>query len=681
MQICKQCRYSNTDGATFCNRCGGHLHGHKNPLIDRIIDKYRLKAKIGGGGFGMVYKAEHVTLSNPFAIKLLHPHLIHNEMMVERFRQEAVLLATLRHENIVQVIDFGNVEGIGFFLVMEWLEGKTFQQHLKEEGPPPVETLLQLFEQLLGAIQYAHNKGIIHRDLKPENLILIPGNHGRRTLKILDFGIARMMDSHEEKRLTETGIAVGTPRYMSPEQAAGDIHLVDHRTDLYACGVLLVELLTGKQLFSGTTNEILIHHMDTPAPLLREIAPDHPYPLELEEVVAKALAKEREARFQSADDFTNALFEAFNTDPTAVSREMYSPRASQYGQAIQQYQSDIPSPTNPIQQTPQPYPTNPPIPTPNSILPNTDPSAITRALPPSHPKQPHDSGGYVTGSQFLGEQQPQSVQIQTPNQNTSDKESSNVAKWMWATVGLMSGLMLVLLFFVLGSLKTTKTPKEQTNKLTVNIPSIPPENRLKTPLKIHNKIPKNPSLKPSTLDQTIPHTKQQNTGIFYTLFIIPETQDIQAFVNHKKLTGTPPWQVKLKKLKKLKIKFSKKGYVSEIFYWTAKKDQTIRPLLKKKSHKKYRKKRYKRVHKATKRRYKRSSYKKRLVSLTIRTIPSGAMILLDDVYKGKSPLRIRSPQGQRVKIFIKKKQYLSKWFYWKALKNKAKTIRLAEDIF
>ncbi len=689
MQICKQCQHTNADEATFCSRCGSHLKGQKNPLIDRIIDKYRLKEKIGGGGFGMVYRAEHVTLANPFAIKLLHPHLIHNDMMVQRFRQEAMLLATLRHENIVQVIDFGNVEGMGFYLVMEWLEGKTFQWHLKREGPPPLDKLLQIFEQLLDALQYAHDKGVVHRDLKPENLMLIPGNRGRRTLKILDFGIARMMDSREEKRLTETGIAVGTPRYMSPEQAAGDVHLIDHRTDLYACGVLLVELLTGKQLFSGSTNEILIHHMDTPAPSLRELAPNHNYPPDLEDVIAKALAKDREDRFQSADDFTNALFEAFSADPTAISQEIYSPRASQYTGSIQRYiQPEEPQVSTAVPRpAPQLAPTSPPLPPQSRHIPSADPSAITRTLSPNS-VQPHPEPSLSAQSQhFLGEQSQISSSSQLRSKSSSSSQpptqNSNLTRWMWVAVGLMSGLMLVLLFFVLASFNSD--PKRQQP-----VPPPTAENQLPLPPReIPHLQPQPPRL--PALPQPQFHSKPRSLALsFYNLIIIPETPELTVIIDGKKLLGSPPWQLKIPKNKTLQITFSKKGYITQVVEWTALQNQILRPSLKKKIHfkkrnsrrKLYRRKyrRYVRRKKSRHRRRRRYSSQK-TVLLTLKTVPTAAIILIDGVYRGKTPLKIRSRQGQRIKVFVKKKGYLSKWFYWSALKNQTKIIHLAEDIF
>ncbi|MCK6510035.1 serine/threonine protein kinase, partial [Myxococcota bacterium] len=291
MQPCPRCQEPNSPEATFCNRCGSHLRGAENPLIDRIIGKYRLKDKIGGGGFGSVYRAEHIDLPIPFAVKILHPHFAGNPLMVERFKREARLLAGLRHENIVQIIDFGHMPSLGSYLIMEWLEGKTFQWHIQRFGIPPRHILIQIFEQLLGALDFAHRHGIVHRDLKPENLILIEGSNDRRTLKILDFGVARILTQRDENApsLTETGLAVGTPRYMSPEQARGDIEEIDGRTDIYAAGVLLVELLTGRTLYGGTTNEILIQQIEAQPPSLQALAPQMYINPRLQAVVDRAL--------------------------------------------------------------------------------------------------------------------------------------------------------------------------------------------------------------------------------------------------------------------------------------------------------------------------------------------------------------------------------------------------------
>lgn len=273
-------------------------------LLGQRVGNYQLVNRIGGGGFGDVYRAEHVELGNPFAVKVLHPRFSADTEFVERFRHEAMVLAGLRHENVVQVVDFGEIESIGFYLVMEWIEGSTLHRYWRKKRVLPAGQVFALFSQLLDALELAHGRGVVHRDMKPENLMMTKGGRGRTIVKIVDFGIAKIVGQSAQG----SGLAIGTPYYMSPEQAAGQERLVDHRADIYACGVILTELLTGRRLFqTKDPKEILRQQIDTPPPTLLELNPKREYPRLLQAVVNRALAKRPSERYASASEFYDDL--------------------------------------------------------------------------------------------------------------------------------------------------------------------------------------------------------------------------------------------------------------------------------------------------------------------------------------------------------------------------------------
>ncbi len=315
---CSHCGHHNPENAKYCQECGAALSIKKkkfsDPLIGRRIGNHKLIRRIGVGGMGVVYLAEHVNLGKEYAIKFLHPQFASDEEVVERFRREARVMASIDHENIIRETDFGWLDGVGFYLIMEYLKGQTLKEVIRSEGALSFSRVQNLFRQFLDAMQEAHSNNIVHRDLKPENLFLIQ-RKGKELLKILDFGIARIAYDNENKQeFTVDGEVYGSPTYMSPEQAKGEIHKVDNRSDLYSVGIILVEALTGRPPFKGSTPaEVMLSHITTPPPTLAELRPDLTFSSELEAVVQKALAKEREDRFQSAEEFSEALEYAFET--------------------------------------------------------------------------------------------------------------------------------------------------------------------------------------------------------------------------------------------------------------------------------------------------------------------------------------------------------------------------------
>jgi serine/threonine-protein kinase len=262
--------------------------------------RYRLIEKLASGAMGVVYRGERVQLGRQVAVKFLHPWIATQRAFISRFENEAKAMSRLQHPHCVSVIDFG-VEGTPY-LVMDFVTGRTLRQVL-EGGRLEVGRALALARQLLAGLGHAHAQGIIHRDLKPENLILTDEPGLGEHLRILDFGLAKLRDGPA----MTAGLAVGTPSYMSPEQTGAE-GAIDARTDLYAVGVLLFEMLAGRKPFqSENIGELLLMHREQPPPLLRGVAPAAGLSAELEAVVGKALSKFAEDRYQTAGELVAAL--------------------------------------------------------------------------------------------------------------------------------------------------------------------------------------------------------------------------------------------------------------------------------------------------------------------------------------------------------------------------------------
>ncbi len=270
-----------------------------------IEDRYLLLGSLGEGGMGQVYRARHVLMDKPVAIKLLHAELAHIPDLTKRFEREARSSSRLSDPHCITVTDFGRTEDGQLYLVMELLEGESLATRIDEGGALEPTLAIEVARQMLMGLAHAHGQGVIHRDLKPENAMLV--KHGEQTdfVKILDFGIAKLAHGGSGESLTRSGVVFGTPKYLSPEQALGDE--VDHRSDLYAVGIILWEALTGEPPFTAeTAMETMSLHLTGDVPRLSEHGS---FPRGLQGVLDRALAKKPDERFQSAEEFLAALDE------------------------------------------------------------------------------------------------------------------------------------------------------------------------------------------------------------------------------------------------------------------------------------------------------------------------------------------------------------------------------------
>ena len=283
-----------------------------DPWLGRVLaNVYKVDAKIGEGGMGAVYRATHVNLGKQVAVKVLTDAIAQKRDAVERLRQEAIAASSIDHDNIVDVVSFDRYDDGSVFIVMELLRGESLAERMESlrlagRTLTFAETV-QIALQICDALGAAHERGIVHRDLKPENVFLAKKGE-RERVKVLDFGISKIKTAEAEQvRMTRTGQLVGTPLYMSPEQARGETD-IDRRVDVYALGVMLFEMLTGAPPFDGRNYfELLWKHGNEAPPSIRARCPEIACPPELDEAVQRALAKERTARFQDMGSLAEAL--------------------------------------------------------------------------------------------------------------------------------------------------------------------------------------------------------------------------------------------------------------------------------------------------------------------------------------------------------------------------------------
>jgi len=309
MKRCPACTNVCLPSQAFCSACGASLFEAAqivgDPYIGTVLGgRYRLVKKLGEGGMGAVYRAEVLEVGHTVAVKLLHDRFMGDETALKRFEREAQVASRLNHPNSIAILDFGTSASGASYLVMEYLKGVSLDGVLASE-PLSVGQSIRIIRQVLSVLEAAHAMSIVHRDLKPANIFLIDQGHGQNHVKVLDFGIARLR-REGGRRVTRTGMVCGTPEYMSPEQARG--FELDARSDLYAAGVVLYELLTGRRPFEGMSPaEVMSAQISDPpvAPSVR--APDRNIPPSLDAIVLWALSKAPEDRLPSAVEFLKVV--------------------------------------------------------------------------------------------------------------------------------------------------------------------------------------------------------------------------------------------------------------------------------------------------------------------------------------------------------------------------------------
>jgi serine/threonine-protein kinase len=291
------------------------------PAGTRLADRYVIRKLIGGGGMSQVYLAEHESIARRVAIKILHRERLGQPTVLERFAHEARASSTVQHENVVEVTDFGQTDDGRPFMVMEYLDGEDLGETLIREGPFSWGRARPILLQILAALQAAHDQGVVHRDIKPENVFRISRMGSDDYVKVLDFGIAKVIA--QEARTdnltspkTLTGHVLGTPAYMAPEQCIGEP--VDARTDLYAVGIIAYQMLTGRTPFEGDRKQVLRAQLYEPVPAMKDVDPSIEVGDKVEAVVRKALAKSPAQRYGSAFEFADALFEDIDLESSTL---------------------------------------------------------------------------------------------------------------------------------------------------------------------------------------------------------------------------------------------------------------------------------------------------------------------------------------------------------------------------
>jgi serine/threonine-protein kinase len=305
-KVCPQCGGEYETSDRFCPKDGSPLRPKSggDPLVGRVIaDRYLMLARLGEGGMGRVYLAEHVKMNRQCAIKVMNPSLVNDTESSQRFAREASNAARILHPNVAAVFDYGEADKI-VYLVMEYVDGESLSSILHKDGALDPRRAIDLARQVADGLHAAHELGIVHRDLKPDNVIVTRNRAGKEIAKVVDFGIAKAVNDSPQDALTKSGLVIGTPEYMSPEQLLGDP--VDARTDVYALGCILFQCLTGNAAFAADTREQMIRRrLHEPAPHIRDLIPA--LPARLDTLIVHMLARSPSDRVATAAEARDQL--------------------------------------------------------------------------------------------------------------------------------------------------------------------------------------------------------------------------------------------------------------------------------------------------------------------------------------------------------------------------------------
>ena len=321
MKICPTCGSEHPDDIQFCPKDGSTLRSQSGSgdLIGTVIaDRYHVQKKLGEGGMGAVYLAEHVRMGRKSAIKVMTQAMANDPEAIQRFNREAANAARINHPNVCAIYDFGETDDGTIYLAMEFIEGEALSDTIQREGTLHPERAADILRQAADALAQAHEMEIIHRDLKPDNIMLTTTRDGRDLVKVVDFGIAKATGPEPGQNVTKTGLVVGTPEYMSPEQLSGDV--LDGRSDLYSLALVFFRMLTGKLPFAAdTAQETMIKRLTDEPERLNEALPGADFPSRLQEVMDRALARMPADRYASTIDFARDVIAALQgADTTQV---------------------------------------------------------------------------------------------------------------------------------------------------------------------------------------------------------------------------------------------------------------------------------------------------------------------------------------------------------------------------
>ena len=334
LKICPQCGTEYELDQRFCPKDGSTLksQGAATDIVGSIIaDRYHVLKKLGEGGMGTVYLAEHVKMGRKSAVKVMNPGMVNDADAISRFNREAANASKISHGNVAAVYDFGETPDGLIYLAMEFVEGPALTKIIEENGALAPIRAAEITRQTAEALAVAHDMGIVHRDLKPDNIMIAKNRDGSDCVKVVDFGIAKAANN-EAQKVTKTGLVVGTPEYMSPEQLAGD--KLDGRSDIYSLALVAFAMLTGKLPFPGeTVQESMIARLTDEPRRLIEMKPDVNWPQAVQDVMSKALQRDADLRYASASQFGRDLHKAISAMPesaatsafTAVMQRMSTP--------------------------------------------------------------------------------------------------------------------------------------------------------------------------------------------------------------------------------------------------------------------------------------------------------------------------------------------------------------------